>query len=186
MRLTSSILTIRQEEVDDAIRNISSIRCNGPDSQYRCPLCPWRSFHKRDRVRGHIQTYHDGPRQYTCSGTKQLKIISALGDHDALLRILPTPSYLQRSAAILRESVSPGVCGAHNEIDKDIRLVLTRDGPQYRHIDKITHAAGALRRVRNLYYDKGFAEITADGSVAPRRSSSFTAAAFAAPCRRGG
>ena len=150
---------IRQEEVEAAIRNISSIRPNGTDSPYRCPLCPWRSFLKRDRVRGHIRTYHDGPRQYTCSGTKQLKIISALWDHDALLRILPTPSYLQRSASILRESVSPGVCGAQNEIDRDIRLVLSRDGPQYRHINRITHAAGALRRVRNLHYDKDFAEI---------------------------
>jgi hypothetical protein len=36
-------------------------------------------------------------------------------------------------------------------------LVFTRTGPVYRNLETV--ASSALRRVRNIYYDQGFAEI---------------------------
>ena len=123
----------------------------------RCVLCPFRQFGRSGRVQHHICTYHVDRKQFTCSGTKQLKICCALFDHDQLQGSIKG-SYLQRSADILRATVQPALTTATNEIDRDIRLVLTGNGPEYWRLTTIQES-NAVRRVRNLYYSRQFGEL---------------------------
>jgi hypothetical protein len=57
--------------------------------------------------------------------------------------------YLQRSAALIRESVQPGLSTTNNLIDKEIRLVFTGQGPQYRNRLALVEDR-TTRRVRAL------------------------------------
>ena len=55
-----------------------------------CPFCPMRSWEKnrQGRVLEHVRQYHSERKQFVASGTKQLKIIIALHDHDQCRRSL--------------------------------------------------------------------------------------------------
>lgn len=153
---------------------------------FKCPLCPFRSFGKRkDYLRTHIAKHHTLRNQFVCSGTKQLKVATALFDNDCFQgpqrfrkrscqlhkvfdmlngsqsRLITTmridrvhllmysigcsfraqlmclvfsnagshpfvvtgagsgTRYLERSAALLRDSVKPALQGDKNLIDKD-------------------------------------------------------------------
>jgi len=126
----------------------------------RCPLCPFRTFFgggHRARCVDHIRKYHSLANQFCCSGTKQIKVIAAIHDNDKL-QGLTTGKYLERSAQIMHSCVKPPVAVSQNNIDKDIRLVLTERGPEYWSLSAVEHGV-VCRRVRNLYYTKGFAEI---------------------------
>ena len=66
--------------------------------------------------------------------------------------------YLHRGACLLRKQVVPRLNGDGTFIDKEIRLLLTSWGPTY--CSKAALGDDVLaRRVLNLYYDRGFAEI---------------------------
>ena len=67
--------------------------------------------------------------------------------------------YLQRSAKILRSSVRFGVSDGVNYIDKELRLVFSKDGPSYKSVAEILSGRCCYRRVRNLYYTHDFAEM---------------------------
>ena len=67
-------------------------------------------------------------------------------------------NFISRSAAIMRSTIKPALSGNNNSIDREIRLVLTRDGPEYRNVDTIIKTRDC-RRLRNLYYTHGFAEL---------------------------
>jgi hypothetical protein len=54
--------------------------------------------------------------------------------------------------------VQPALSNTVNDIDKHVRLVFTDSGPAYRSILEV-EAALDLRRVCNLYYTQGFAEM---------------------------
>ena len=54
--------------------------------------------------------------------------------------------------------MQPPVDSSRNHIDRDIRLVFTAVGPEYRHVETVT-ADATLRRVRNLYYTRDFAQV---------------------------
>ena len=79
----------------------------------------------------HIRRYHTVARQFICSGTKQLKICCALSDHDQTQGCAPG-NYLARSVELLTMAmVVPALSHTVNEIDREIRLVLTGRGPEY-------------------------------------------------------
>ena len=81
----------------------------------------------------------------------------ALYDYDTLAGRDPM-DLLSRSATLLRSTVVPALPANVNEINKQIRLVLTESGPEYRNV--VTLGCGTLvRRVRNLYYTRGFANL---------------------------
>ena len=122
-----------------------------------CPLCPFRRFQDPGRVRHHIRSYHVERKQLVCSGTKQLKLCCALFDHDQLRGSIQG-SYLRRSSDILRTTVKPSLSCTMNEIDRHIRLVFTGSGPEYWNLKAVADSPD-LRRARNLYYTRAFAEL---------------------------
>ena len=123
-------------------------------SRHICKLCPARSFPRADRLQHHLRAYHVEKRQYCCSGTKQLRIIQALFDNDQVSNRACKPGYLQRSARLLR-TCAPGLDPQENSVDKHIRLVLTEKGPVFKH----RACLQPVRRVKNLYYSHGFADL---------------------------
>ena len=147
-------------EVEMVSNDLCATRLASGSREFACPLCPWRSFGSfRVRLQHHISGYHTRLTQYVCSGTKQMKVIAALWDHDSLLRVSPGNFYLRRSAEILRESVKPPLSATANSIDKDIRLVLTNTGPVYMSKAFIDASTDTFRRARNIYYTREFAEM---------------------------
>lgn len=145
--------------MDELLQGNSDIPRSSDSKDFRCPLCPWRCFNRPYRTLDHVREYHSSRVQYVCSGTKQLKVITILWDFDARKRGTVRKSYLRRSAELLRESVLPGLSGSTNEIDRYVRLVFTQNGPEYVNVDSLIKKEDSYRRVRNLYYNKGFAEI---------------------------
>jgi hypothetical protein len=136
------------------VKQVSKLRKFTPPDH--CPFCPWRRFqHRADRVRHHISTYHVASTQYCCSGTKQIKIIIALYDNDVFLQQAPC-NLLRRSAAILRQSVHPGLDSSRNDIDRYIRLVIDNNGVNFVNAESVVSSL-SIRRVGNLMYTKGFA-----------------------------
>lgn len=64
-------------------------------------------------------------------------------------------SYMRRSAELLAASVVPELPPSVNHLDRYVHLVLTANGPVYRHKDTVESDCG-LRRVRNLFVDHRF------------------------------
>ena len=154
-RFEDQIVAELAKEVDYVCRNLGTV-AHRHGGHVRCPLCPFRSFKRLQRLRSHVIKHHTDVHQYVCSGTKQIKVISALHDHVASRQQHET-SYLQRSSDIIRASVRPPLSANVNNIDKQIRLVFFADGPRYIHVEAIGKDY-TLRRVRNLYYDHAFAD----------------------------
>eukprot|EP00439_Symbiodinium_sp_Y106_P017241 s455_g2.t1 len=124
-----------------------------------CPLCPFRGFRSSNpsRLYKHVRNYHDGPRQFCPSGTKQMKLLISIYDNDRLLGREERPDLLQRSATLIRQTVSPALERSINQIDRYIRLVLTSSGPEYWNLTAVLQAP--LRRARNIYYSVDFAQM---------------------------
>eukprot|EP00435_Cladocopium_sp_Y103_P008302 s3962_g2.t1 len=147
--LAEEVASFLQEVSNDDIRKI--------DAMFRCPFCPFRAFKRLPQLRDHVAVHHCHRKQYVCSGTKQLRIILALYDADCMLRQKEL-EYLHRSACLLRQQVWPELSAARTSIDKEIRLLLTSSGPKY--CNKAAIGTDIIaRRVLNLYYDRGFAEV---------------------------
>ncbi|CAE7810987.1 unnamed protein product [Symbiodinium sp. CCMP2592] len=146
-----------KKEVESLLKQQTQLR-QGADGRVRCPLCPFRSWswHNRCRVKKHVREYHSARKQYCASGTKQLKIVIALHDQDMLQGTTTTCAYLRRSAEVLRSTIVPSLSINNNDIDRYIRLVYTGNGPEYWNLK--TTVDSPIRRVRNLYYDRSFAE----------------------------
>jgi len=151
------ILGIMRAEVQDVLRQNSGSWKATDDGMHRCTLCPFRMFDRRTRLLHHLRTYHGSAQQHCCSGTKQLKVVVALHDEDKLTSST-SGEYLARSAALMRQTIKPPLSSSCNHIDRFIRLVLTEHGPQYWNHNVILQA-GRLRRVRNIHYTCGFAEV---------------------------
>ncbi|CAE7414269.1 unnamed protein product [Symbiodinium microadriaticum] len=124
-----------------------------------CPLCPFRGFGSSNpnRLYKHVRNYHDGPRQFCPSGTKQMKLLISIYDNDRLLGREERPDLLQRSATLIRQTVLPALERSINQIDRYIRLVLTGSGPEYWNLTAVLQAP--LRRARNIYYNVDFAQM---------------------------
>ena len=45
---------------------------------WKCDLCPFRTFPRRDRLVDHVCTCHTRERPWICSGTKQIKVVAFL------------------------------------------------------------------------------------------------------------
>ena len=121
----------------------------------RCPLCPFRCFQRWSQWDTHVRGHHTASKQFCCSGTKQLKVIMALFDHDRLRRVTGD-NYLGRSAELLRKTVRPPLNPKHNEIDRYVRLVFTGEGPEFANLSTVEQNM-VVRRVGNVYYTKDFA-----------------------------
>ena len=123
-----------------------------------CPFCPFRQWPKGrvSRLVDHVRKYHSERKQFVASGTKQLKLVISLHDFDQTAGH-PRANYLSRSAAMLRRTVDPPLQSNITDIDRYIRLVFTERGPEFWNASAVKQLT--LRRVRNLYYTRGFAQI---------------------------
>ncbi|CAE7506749.1 unnamed protein product [Symbiodinium sp. CCMP2592] len=159
-RVGDKLLEVLRNEVT-ALLNMKSAKVSSEvkkNGRAVCPFCPMRSWNnnRQDRVLEHVRQYHSERKQFVASGTKQLKIIIALHDHDQCRR-QPLRHYLRRSASLLAASLDETISTKHMLIDKEIRLVFTGDGPQYWSLAAVQQ--GELRRVRNLYYTRSFGQL---------------------------
>ncbi|CAE7654443.1 CPK2 [Symbiodinium sp. KB8] len=138
-----------RQEVDEALRDVDS-RTNTTFVSTVCPCCPWRRFDKRAYLRQHLRSQHTEAKRYCPSGTKQLRIASALYDHDAITRKSMQTGLLARSAGIIRSDVKPPVPTKIVQIDNTVRSVMDDSGPRSMafHSVKKRHD---LRRVGNSY-----------------------------------
>ena len=152
-----AILTSLEEErnsFQQTVKDSQGRRCEGLRA---CALCPFRAFTERRKLLKHLQSHHSAKNQFVCSGTKQIKIILSLHDADCARRNMQF-SYRQRSAEYIRAQVRPPLSHKRNQVDRHVRLLLTAAGPMYCNETALGVTVFA-RRVRNVYYDKTFAEM---------------------------
>jgi hypothetical protein len=149
------IIEALSKEVNDVLHNLNTV-AQRRDGRVICPFCPFRSFKRLHQLRLHVTKHHTAMNQYVCSGTKQIRVISALHDYAASRQQRET-MYIQRSCDLLRDTVMPELSCTSNHIDKQLRLAFLLDGPRYIHVEAIGNRYH-LRRVRNIYYDHAFAD----------------------------
>ena len=126
------LLASLEQEVKTMLRQRKKGR-SAAGGRVVCPFCPFRSWtkHNSSRLFEHASRYHSAKQQFTASGTKQLKMIIALHDQDRLQGSSSEAGYLRRRADILRNTVKPPLPGNVNNINRLVRLVYTRQGPEY-------------------------------------------------------
>ena len=152
-----AILTSLEEERNSFQQAVEDSKGQSRKGLHACSLCPFRSFKERRKLLKHLQSHHSSKQQFVCSGTKQVKIILSLHDTDCARRHMQF-EYLKRSAKYMRENVCPPLSHKNNEVDRHIRLLFAATGPTYVNAAALGVTILA-RRVRNVYYDKSFAEM---------------------------
>ena len=114
----------------------------------------------------HLERYHlpkkdtNKPTDLSCfvpSGAKQLKVLKALFDGDAILGQVRS-DYLQRSADIVRSyfTEESRLVRTDRTTNKDLCYMLSGTGPCY-FFNQGDGVRGDLRRVGNVYYTRAFA-----------------------------
>ena len=106
----------------------------------------------------HLARHHGAERRFECSGTEQLRAVMALHQCD-LFRSRRPADHLARSAELIRCSVGPVSCTSRLRVDREYRVLLTASGPRFVCKD-ISVGAVAARRVGNVFYDRGFADVS--------------------------
>ncbi|CAE7836607.1 unnamed protein product [Symbiodinium sp. CCMP2592] len=154
--VSDGILTMLRQETKEVLEDPRKMSSR-VDGRRLCPLCPFRSFAQLRQLRTHLEKHHVESNQYVCSGTKQIKVILALYDHAASSQ-LAACELLQRSAALMRSTVTPPLNHRINHVDKHIRLVLDAAGPRYVNLLTLRNDM-ELRRVRNIYYTHSYADL---------------------------
>lgn len=155
--VADAILGSLEEERNSFQEQVEDSQGQRNKSLHVCRLCPFRAFKERRKLLTHLRTHHTARNQFACSGTKQIKIILSLHDADCARRSMQF-AYLQRSAQYMRTQVCPPLSHKRNEVDRFIRLLLTGSGPVYCN-ESALGVTLLARRVRNIFYDKSFAEI---------------------------
>jgi hypothetical protein len=85
-------------EVTKAVRLLSKHR-RTTDQTIACNFCPFRSFRSKDRLLNHLSSHHTLRHQYVCSGTKQVKVITALWNNDCTVGGKVGTDYIARIVA---------------------------------------------------------------------------------------
>ena len=119
-----------EEEVHAFMAEIEHNNIRKMHGAYCCPFCPFRAFGRLCQLSDHLRRHHVAAKQFVCSGKKQLKVILALHDSDSV-RKENGADYLFRSAMLLRTQVVPPLDRNKSLIDKNLRLLLEKDGPRY-------------------------------------------------------
>lgn len=135
---------------------------------WRCPLCLNRRFARKNRVTGHLKTYHGHGSRWSPSGTKMLVACSALYDDDLYRIGSPQGNYMGRVADIMRKSMITPVLPNQNDVDKQIRTVLTASGLVW-HNKHDLHIRVIVRRISHqCYADMSFYELLFKESILQR------------------
>ena len=149
------LLDMMQTEVEEACALLKST-AGQTFRPTTCPCCPWRRFDKRAHLIRHLQFQHVTSKRFCPSGTKQLRIAVSIYDQDALRGKVMEPNFLSRSAAIMRADVLPPIPTKYVFVDKTVRYVFIETGPIIMALHTIKSRSD-LRRLGNLYYNRGFA-----------------------------
>ena len=162
------LVAVLQKEVSDTRYRVAVLERGGVT--FPCPLCPFRSFVRRDRLVEHLQAYHvRSPYIFCPSGTKQFKMVMALWDHDNITNAPLQRNYLARAAATMRRTVVPnlGPKAMSQRVDKLTRLLMRRDGPKMIHVREVLNfGIRRYRRVGNTYITMDFAnELVAQAMI---------------------
>ena len=128
-----------------------------------CTLCPFRKFTTSRLLMAHVKKHHVKSNNYVASGKKQSNVISALFDSDKLRRA-DGGSYLARSAALMRSSITPPLRCDPTCIDREIVLVLSAEGPRYENKSSVVQTC-ICRRAGYTYYTRGFANLLVQASL---------------------
>jgi hypothetical protein len=164
--------SILEEEVSEFLKNLKAANGQKIDGAMLCPFCPLRRFPKgknqRRYLQRHVESHHkaravlDGVppalNGLVASGTKQLNVIIAMFEDDALKGVSKS-NYLEASATAVRNLYPAKYLASHAEqlVDRDLILVLRGGGPSYMFAGA-EDGLVALRRVGYTYYDKDFAD----------------------------
>ena len=133
----------------------------------------------------HLQNQHTEAKRLCPAGTKQLRVVAALYDHDCLHDRTPQPTFLARASELLRKTVKGNMPRNRSFIDKSLRCVFHSHGPEFVNIRSITKAtATGLCRVGNLFYDHGFADAFLHAAAAHNASLHKIQAYFLEKCKR--
>ena len=128
-----------------------------PSGQIRCGFCPVRAFTNASQVHRHMTLYHLGKSFCVCSGKKRQRAFFALHDSDSRSGVQPF-ELLARSAVFSRQSVYPPLGDNFNNINRQIRLILTGKGAIFANLASIGMTL-ALRHVVSLYHSRCFANV---------------------------
>ena len=68
--VVSEVVKLVQQEVQEYL---ATLQGNGETEQegHECKLCPFRKFHRRDRLLQHVKKYHCKERMFTANGRSQ-------------------------------------------------------------------------------------------------------------------
>ena len=162
------LVAILRQEVSDTRYRTAVLERGGSD--FPCPLCPFRSFARRDRLVEHLQYYHvRNPHIFCPSGTKMFKVVMALWDHDNITDAPHRKDYLARAAEIMRRTIVPGLGpkAMSQRVDKSSRLLMRRDGPRMIHVREVLNLGSRrYHRVGNTYMTMDFAnELVAQAMI---------------------
>ena len=123
-----------------------------------CPFCPWLQLKSgKGCLYVHLVRHHGPEMRFVCSGTKQPRAVMALHQCD-LFRGGRPADYLAQSAELIRCSVGPLSCTRRLRVGRECRVPLTESGPRFVCRD-IGSGAVAARRVGNVFYKRGFADV---------------------------
>eukprot|EP00438_Fugacium_kawagutii_P019392 Skav219438 [mRNA] locus=scaffold1461:120826:121707:- [translate_table: standard] len=170
--VADAILASLEEERNSFQEQVEDSHGQRKKTLHLCSLCPFRAFKERRQLLTHLRLHHTARNQFACSGTKQLKIILSLHDADCARRSMQF-AYLQRSAQHMQTQARPPLSHKRNEVDRFVRLLLTASGPMYCN-ESALGVTVLARRVRNIFYDKSFAEILYRELVMHHANASWT------------
>ena len=155
---TLKLLGILEEEVTTYISELQPYA----RPNLVCRLCPQRGRpHPRmDRLIGHIRRDHISDKSFVPSGSKQLRLIMALYDHDLAAGITPQPTYIARSASMMASSAPAArTMKRTTKYDHYITLLLDADGPKYIDLSSVNKPPHYLRVARQSVSSKEFANM---------------------------
>ena len=162
------LVAVLRQEVSDTRYRTAVLERGG--AAFPCPLCPFRSFARRDRLVEHLQYYHvRNPHIFCPSGTKMFKVVMALWDHDNITDAPHRKDYLARASEIMRKTIVPGLGSKamSQRVDKSTRLLMRRDGPRMIHVREVLNLGSRrYHRVGNTYMTMDFAnELVAQAMI---------------------
>ena len=153
----STLSTLSDTESADAARR---------DDLWHCPLCPFKTFQRRDKLISHVRNQHAG-KSLCGASNKQMRVIHAMWNHSALCQRsaslwttggdeLGPRSLLSRSAEFIRNGCEG--CPSWGEVqhqltwtDSDRHTALLLDaGERTRFI--LRSDAGPFHRISDHYY----------------------------------
>ena len=90
------LLSLLEAEVNRTLETLSKRTRASSQTRFDCNFCPFRSFREKGRLVTHLRLHHTRREQYCCSGTKQVKVITALWDNDSCVLGKVGTDYLAR------------------------------------------------------------------------------------------